>query len=337
MPAGMDSIGYSCCQLNIDGWGFGTVNDIQTPVEIKLTTQEVADRFGLTTAELSDLRLSNEELQIERDGFNLYYQLQSVRGFEQRETLKVFQRVLGSERPLVMLRDMVRATGLKNIRIAGKQAVPNVGGILATGLAPPDFVSEGERKDRAARPPNRKHELAAERPRALSLDGRYSWYVVRTKPRQEIVALDHLQRQGYSCYLPNIRIKKPSGTRLVLRDEPMFPGYLFISADPVFQAKGSSPIRSTRGVYELVRFGQDPAPIQFGILNAIYERETVQLEHPEGHFKAGDRVKVVHGPLAGLESIYDAQSGEQRSMILLELLNRPLKVKVATAQLRKVG
>jgi hypothetical protein len=39
--------------------------------------------------------------------------------------------------------------------------------------------------------------------------------------------------------------------------------------------------------------------------------------------------------LAGLETIYQAQTGEERSMILLKLLNRPVQVQIATAQLRK--
>ena len=28
------------------------------------------------------------------------------------------------------------------------------------------------------------------------------WYLIHTKPRQESVALENLERQGYQCYLP---------------------------------------------------------------------------------------------------------------------------------------
>lgn len=34
------------------------------------------------------------------------------------------------------------------------------------------------------------------------------WYVMYTKPRQEIVALENLQRQNYSVFFPQARVQK---------------------------------------------------------------------------------------------------------------------------------
>lgn len=84
-------------------------------------------------------------------------------------------------------------------------------------------------------------------------------------------------------------------------------------------------------------FGSEPSQIQFELLSAIFELEQAQHQQPEQPFKAGDKVTPVDGPLAGLESIYQAQTGEQRSMILLEFLNRPMNVQIVTAQLTKTG
>lgn len=311
--------------------------DMHTPEDKKLTIQEVADRFGLSTSELSELRLANDGLPIERQGFNLYYSLQNVRGFEQYETLKVIQHVLASERPMVMLRHIAGALGLTDLNIAGRQIGKNITEISVGATASPKSTAAGTVRTRTLGEAKKARPLMDDDLHRLGLDGRYVWYVVHTRPRQELIALENLQRQGYSCYLPKIRINKPSASKLVLIDEPMFPRYLFISVDPLFQTKGSSPIRSTRGVHELVRFGLEPAQIAFEILRAIYERESVQLKQPDSPFKTGDRVKVIDGPLAGLESIYQAKTGEERSMILLDLLSRPLKVRVSTAQLRKIG
>ena len=66
---------------------------------ITLTIQEVAGRLGLSTSELSELRLSSDELPIERQGFNLYYQLQTIKAYERGETVKVIERVLAADRP----------------------------------------------------------------------------------------------------------------------------------------------------------------------------------------------------------------------------------------------
>ena len=116
----------------------------------------------------------------------------------------------------------------------------------------------------------------------------------------------------------------------------MFPRYLFIAIDQDFKGKGGASIRST-SVYKLVSFGSEPSQIQFELLNAIFELEQAQHQQPEPVFKAGNLVTPVDGPLAGLKSIYQAQTGEQRSMILLEFLNRPMKVQISTARLRKTG
>lgn len=398
-----------------------------TSNDIKLTTQEVAHRLGLTTAELSELRLNTDALAIERQGFKLFYYLHGVRSFEQHETLKVIERVLASERPLVLLRHMAIASGLSKLRIAGQliqpvkavragdevdhtnavrvatavspAAVPMrqpTGGKadkLPLELLPPSIqlphkpvtdsandvvrlsqkietdtdvgtirgvqagaIDNTETKSLASRATNSgcidtTHAISAVRDQnnrhnshhgsnhaSLSaLNGSHIWYVVHTKPRQEVLALENLERQGYCCYLPKFRSKRAMASKLIVIDEPMFPRYLFIGVDQLFEAKGSSPIRSTRGVHELVRFGSQPAQIDFELLNAIYEREVAQQRQPNNPFKVGDRVKVVNGPLAGIESIYQAKSGEERSMILLRLLNRPVTVKVSTAQLRRAG
>ena len=135
------------------------------------------------------------------------------------------------------------------------------------------------------------------------LDGSHPWYVVHTKPRQELLALENLERQGYCCYLPQLKLKKPKARKLIVIDEPMFPRYLFIGADALFEKKGTSFIRSTKGVHELVRFGTEPAEIKFELLKGIFDREQAQHSSPSEPFQAGDCLRVVDGPLAGLDRI----------------------------------
>lgn len=302
--------------------------------DISLTTNQAADRLGLTTSELSELRLSHDNLPIERDGFKVYYLLNNVKAFEHHETLKVFERVLAAERPLVLLRQMAAVGGLTRLKIAGKQ--------VQLPVQPPEqsHVQELSANQlyiqvEAATCTNAEVIKPTLKPKPL--DGSHPWYVVHTKPRQELLALENLERQGYCCYLPQLKHKRPKARKLVIIEEPMFPRYLFIGADAAFHKKGTSYIRSTKGVHELVRFGSEPAQIHFDLLNGIFEREQAQHSQPSEPFQIGDSVRVIDGPLAGLESIYQAQTGDERSMILLKLLNRPVKVQVATAQLRKTA
>ncbi len=161
-----------------------------------------------------------------------------------------------------------------------------------------------------------------------------AWYVVHTKPRQEDKALLNLERQGYRCYLPKLAVEKIRRGKVAQVTEAMFPRYLFIELDSSQKGKSWTPIRSTLGVHQLVHFGRQPARVDIRLIEALRSRE--QDRPPEVLFQPGDRVTVVSGPLAGLEAIYQTTDGEQRSLLLLELLNQLIHMPVDTAILRKV-
>jgi transcriptional antiterminator RfaH len=312
---------------------------------ITLTTQEVANRLGISTSELSELRLTNDDLPIERQGFKLYYRLHHVQAFERSEAAKVIERVLTAERPLVLLRQMASVAGFSKLKIAGQQVQPltviqplaakqaasrdGIGTVDATSLSTAVMV------DQSSSPSTATCLQSSTSRFRKTLDGTHPWYVVHTKTRQEMIALENLERQGYCCYLPQLKLKRPKARKMIVIEEPMFPRYLFIGADALFSKKGASFIRSTKGVHELVRFGSEPAQIRFELLQGIFDREQAQHSSPKEPFQTGDCVRVIDGPLAGLESIYQAQTGDERSMILLNLLSRPVQVQIATAQLRK--
>lgn len=87
----------------------------------------------------------------------------------------------------------------------------------------------------------------------------HQWYTVQSKPRQEAVAAEHLLRQGYETYLPQIRLKKHRRKQWVDVTEPLFLRYLFIKVDADQQSL--APVRSTVGVAGLVRFGHLLRPV----------------------------------------------------------------------------
>lgn len=161
-----------------------------------------------------------------------------------------------------------------------------------------------------------------------------AWYLVHTKPRQEAVALLNLERQGYACYLPRIRIERIRRRKAELIVEAMFPRYLFIHLDSSDQAKSWSPIRSTLGVSQLVRFGGDAAKVGDALVEFLRQRE--EAMPAEALFHSGDAVEILEGPFAGIEAIYQAPCAERRAMILLEILSRPVSMRIDAGGLRKI-
>ena len=110
----------------------------------------------------------------------------------------------------------------------------------------------------------------------MTLPATIAWHLVHTKPRQEQVALVNLQRQGYECYLPQLRVEKRSRSKVQAVTEPLFPRYLFIRLDSSDQGKSWAPVRSTLGVARLVRFGDRPAVVQDDLVALLRQREAAE-------------------------------------------------------------
>ena len=160
---------------------------------------------------------------------------------------------------------------------------------------------------------------------------------MRSKPRQESVALTHLARQGYESYLPLFATEKLVRRKSTVVQEPMFARYLFVRLDTTGQGQSWSPIRSTVGVSELVCFGSRPARVDDALIATLREREIAQQGTPTTLFAHGDSVRITEGAFAGLEAIYQMKDAEGRAMVLLDLLSKPVAMTIDAASLRKVG
>ena len=156
-----------------------------------------------------------------------------------------------------------------------------------------------------------------------------AWYLVQSKPRNEMRALENLVRQGYETYLPLMEVERLQRGKLLKKMEPLFPRYLFLHLEEGNDNWG--PIRSTMGVAGLVRFGQAYAVVSDDVLNAVRARTQ---DAKKALFTPGDSIRVVSGPLLGLEGVFDITDGEQRSFVLLEFMQKQQRVSVSTADLR---
>jgi transcriptional antiterminator RfaH len=164
------------------------------------------------------------------------------------------------------------------------------------------------------------------------------WYAVCCKPRQETVAEENLLRQGFHVYLPRIRIRQRRRGQWLDAVEVLFPRYIFIRIDPL--RRTTAPVRSTRGVIGLVRFGGQPAVVPDSVMEALLQREDAASGlHQDNRplFSAGEAVKFVDGPLAGVEGVFTEQDGEKRVIVLLELLGKANKVSVSRDWIAKAA
>ena len=163
------------------------------------------------------------------------------------------------------------------------------------------------------------------------------WYLVQTKPRQEFIAREHLQRQGYATFLSVVQQERLRSGKLSVQPVPPFLRYLFVKLEDSFTSKSWGPVRSTRGVSCIVHFGWRPARVDRSV-----------IARPEGHrdpprravlplYQAGEHVRILNGPFRGREAVFSMRDGSERAVVLLDLLSRTVAVHFPPAELQRAG
>jgi transcriptional antiterminator RfaH len=145
------------------------------------------------------------------------------------------------------------------------------------------------------------------------------WYLLYTKPRQEKLALQHLQNQAYEAYLPLVQVEKVRRGVRGLVEEALFPRYLFVKLDEA-GSQSWAPIRSTVGVSQLVKFGSRFAQVGQDLVTWVQDHAKLVKLAPE--FKQGDVVTIAEGPFRGMDVIFKTYDGEKRAILLLNLLTK---------------
>jgi len=153
-----------------------------------------------------------------------------------------------------------------------------------------------------------------------------SWYLIYSKPREEKLAQEHLERQGYKTYLPLIlgRIKRRGRSEKSI--QAMFPRYLFIYLSD--ETDNWGPIRSTIGISHLVKFGMKPAKVPEKLIMQLKENECDKgfYDLATKKFKLGEKLLIAEGPFAGYEATLFSQNSEDRVIVLLKIAEKYIKI-----------
>jgi transcriptional antiterminator RfaH len=152
-----------------------------------------------------------------------------------------------------------------------------------------------------------------------------NWYLIQTKPKQEEVASSNLANQNFEIYYPKTQINN--------KVIALFPRYLFIQLDDKNQ--NWSPIRSTKGVANFVRFGIKFAKVPDDIIMAIklQEDDTVEKLIDLSKFHQGDSVQIQEGALKGQQAIFSHYDGQMRAIVLLKILHQDQRLALKESEI----
>lgn len=163
-----------------------------------------------------------------------------------------------------------------------------------------------------------------------------NWFLVYCKSNQELRAEINLQRQGYTVYRPTIYTnKRKTRSSKTARQEALFPRYIFINVDP--EVKSIAPVVSTLGVSHFVKFGNTYATAQNSLIDQLRslaaEQSAYELEKDQ--FQPGDKIYVDSHGFEQVQAIFDNPCGEERAIILMNIMGNQSRVTVPFSSLTK--
>ncbi len=166
------------------------------------------------------------------------------------------------------------------------------------------------------------------------------WHVIHTKVKQEFRALENLQNQGFEVFLPTCEVQKKRNNQIKIATEPLFSRYLFIRLSDV--SSNWFPIRSTRGVEQLLRFGNSTDPVVIPDLIVDYlKKRCTQEEKPHDLYQEGEVLEITQGPFKGLvgffEKLKTMPDGFTRALLLVEILGSVQKIQLQLSQVKKAS
>jgi transcriptional antiterminator RfaH len=159
-----------------------------------------------------------------------------------------------------------------------------------------------------------------------------NWFLLQTKSRQESRAVENLERQGVESFCPMICVEKVSRGNRVVKQEALFPGYLFVNFNQT--TVSATTVRSTRGVSHFVTCAGSPVMVPDTLIEQLQKRtDPSNAELVSNLPQAGDRLDIIEGPFRGLNAVFSQTDGDQRAVVLINLLNQQVKASIPFSSL----
>lgn len=160
------------------------------------------------------------------------------------------------------------------------------------------------------------------------------WYAVQVRPRHEKVVTKMLHIRGIEPFLPLYRARHRWSDRTQELELPLFPGYVFCR----FGQDERARIRATPGVFDIVRFGREPAPVDPEEMASLQQLMSSGLAaEPWPSLGVGQLVEIEEGPLRGCRGVVVEVKKRLRLVLSVTLLNRAVLVELEREWVRKLS
>jgi transcription antitermination factor NusG len=151
------------------------------------------------------------------------------------------------------------------------------------------------------------------------------WFALSVPYQHERRTEKALRSKGLETLVPVYRSRRQWSDRVKEVEMPLFAGYVLCQ----FDLTDRIHVTDTPGVAKIVGFGGGPTALEDSEIAAI--QQVVALKMPMApwpYLKTGDRVRVEHGPMRGIEGALLRTKDAVRLVISVELLQRSIAVEV---------
>jgi transcriptional antiterminator RfaH len=166
------------------------------------------------------------------------------------------------------------------------------------------------------------------------IDRKAKWYVLYVKSRFEFKVSERFAVKGIKHYLPTQKVLKQWSDRKKWVDEPLFRSYIFVHIG----LRKYFETLAVEGIVAFVCFSGFPEPVPDGQLSMIKKMLASEMEYEvtNQNLQAGDKVKVIKGPLMGLIGDYTEKRGKYKVIIRMDIIGQNILVTVPLSNLEKV-
>ena len=162
------------------------------------------------------------------------------------------------------------------------------------------------------------------------MPSRRIWYVLHVKPRTEKKVMEFLRAYRLFGHLPLYTKITKVQRRKVVRELPIFPGYVFTRLFPDERIKmlQTNLLVSTIEVFEPRKMIHQLRQIARAGRSGPEIRQT----HP---FKTGDYVRIKYGPLRGTEGYVKREGAHATLCLNVEILGAAVEISVSPEDIEK--
>jgi transcription antitermination factor NusG len=165
---------------------------------------------------------------------------------------------------------------------------------------------------------------------AARADASCAWFALIIHQYKREQCEQMLSSMGYEIFSPCFQTIKDWSDRRKRVDVPLFPGYIFCCFNPQFRL----PLLQIPGVLGIVSSGKQFLEVDANELEAIKRAMTGELPvEPYPFMTPGQKVKVIHGPLRGVQGVLLRTKAESRLLLSVAILNRCVSVEVQAGHL----